>query len=104
MKNKKVRDILKKKPTHAELNASLHQSLLAGGGPKYGRRKATVVQLATELLMRNKNGPSGVWGEWATAHVVGNENGVVTFKHEDKFIKVNYSQLSARVRHSAHPH
>lgn len=103
MKNRKARQILARKPTHTELNASLHQSLLSGGGTKYGRRGATRVQLASELLMRNKNGPSGVWGEWAPAEVVGNERGVVTFKTADRFVKVNYAHIGARVRHAAHP-
>lgn len=39
MKNGKARQLLARKPTHAELNAALHQSLLAGGGTKYGRRR-----------------------------------------------------------------
>lgn len=103
MKNKNARQILARKPTHAELNASLHQSLLAGGGTKYGRRAATRVQLASELLMRNKNGPSGRWGGWAHAEVVNNERGVVTFKTADTFVKVNYVHIDARVRHAAHP-
>lgn len=103
MKNKHVRQLLAGKPTHAELNASLHQSLLAGGGTKYGRRAATRVQLASELLMRNKNGPSGIWGEWVQAEVIGNERGVVTFKVADWFVKVNYAHIGCRVRHAAYP-
>lgn len=103
MKNRNARQLLARKPTHAELNAALHQSLLSGGGTKYGRRAATRVQLASELLMRNKNGPSGIWGEWALAEVVGNERGVVTFKTADRFVKVNYAHIGARVRHVSHP-
>lgn len=103
MKNKNIRNLLARKPSHGELNASLHQSLLAGGGTKYGRRAATRVQLASELLMRNKSGPSGIWGEWTHAEVVGNERGVVTFKTADRFVKVNYAHISHRVRHAAHP-
>ena len=102
MKNKNARQLLARKPTHAELNASLHQSLLSGGGTKYGRRAATRVQLASELLMQNKNGPSGIWDEWAHAEVVNNERGVVTFKTADRFVKVNYAHIGARVRHVAH--
>jgi hypothetical protein len=103
MKNKHIRGLLARKPTHEELNASLHQSLLAGGGTKYGRRDATRVQLASELLMRNKNGPSGIWGGWVQAEVVGNERGVVTFKAADRFVKVNYAHIGYRVRHAAYP-
>lgn len=99
MKNGKARQLLARKPTHAELNAALHQSLLAGGGTKYGRRNATVVQLATEQNPKTDS----AWSGWMHAQVVSNERGVVTFKVADKFIKVNYAHIASRVCHQYQP-
>ena len=97
MKNKTIRNILARRSSETELNAAVHQSLLAGGGTRYGRRKATVVKLATVQCAKTRT-----WSQWVQATVVVNDARGVTLHTAEGHVVIGHAHVKARVRHQHH--